>query len=369
MVGMAANDSPASPPPVPARRAALPPLPELLERARVVRLPLRTHFRGVDAREAVLFEGAAVHADGTPVWSEFSPFVEYGPAEASAWLAAAIEYGFDPALERRLDGSVEVNATVPAVAAGAVPEILARFPGCRTAKVKVAERGQSLADDLARLEAVQDALPQARLRIDANAGWSLDEAVAALGAIAAAGFELEYAEQPVPGVEGLAEVRRRVPGVRIAADESVRKAADPLAVARAGAADHVVVKAQPLGGVRRAAAVVATSGLTATVSSALDTSVGIVMGAQLAARLPEPRFAAGLATVSLFAADVLREPRRPVAGRVSLRPGGAGCGAPARARGAGGAPGLVAAAHPRLLGRARRVSSRPVRARCRRAAP
>lgn len=298
----------------------LPPLDELLERARVVALPLATRFRGVVEREAVLFEGSAAHADGTPVWSEFSPFVEYRPAEAAAWLAAAIEYGFDPELERRLDGSVEVNATVPAVAADEVAGVLARYDGCRVVKVKVAERGQSLADDLSRLEAVRDALPDARLRIDANAGWSSPEAVTALRAIAAAGIELEYAEQPVAGVEGLAEVRRAVPGVRIAADEAVRKADDPLAVARAGAADHVIVKAQPLGGVRRAAEVVAASGLTATVSSALDTSVGIVMGAQLAARLPEPRYAAGLATVSLFAADVVREPRRPVAGRIALAP-------------------------------------------------
>ncbi|RRJ86041.1 O-succinylbenzoate synthase [Gulosibacter macacae] len=290
-----------------------PSLADLLERAHVVALPLNTRFRGVTEREAVLFAG-------TEAWSEFSPFLEYAPAEASAWLAAAIEYGFDASLERLDSGTVEVNATVPAVTADAVPQVLARYDGCRVAKVKVAERGQMLADDLARLEAVRDALPTARLRIDANAGWSVPEAVTALRAMTAAGFEFEYVEQPVASVTELAEVRRAVPGVRIAADESVRKAADPLAVARAGAADHVIVKAQPLGGVRRAAEVVAASGLSATVSSALDTSVGIVMGAQLAARLPQPRYAAGLATVSLFAADVVREPRVAVQGQVSLAP-------------------------------------------------
>lgn len=298
-------------------------LNDLLSRAHIVSLPLRTQFRGVTHREAVLFEGTATVA-GMPVWSEFSPFLEYDVPEASAWLAAAIEYGFDPTLPRFESGSVPVNATVPAVAADEVAGVLAPFGDCPAVKVKVAERGQRLADDLARLAAVRDALPAARVRIDANRGWSLDEAEDALVAIAAAGFELEYAEQPVATVAELAELRQRLRArglaVPIAADESVRKVDDPLEVARAGAADHVVVKVQPLGGVRRAAAVVEQCELTATVSSALETSVGMVMGAQLAARLPEPRFAAGLGTVSLFTADVLEEPRVPVDGQVSLAP-------------------------------------------------
>lgn len=298
-------------------------LPELLARTRVVSLPLRTRFRGVTYREAALFAGTAEVA-GQQVWSEFSPFLEYELPEASAWLAAALEYGFDPALERFESGSVLVNATVPAVAAAEVPRVLAPFGQCEVVKVKVAETGQQLRDDLARLEAVRDALPGARVRIDANRGWSLDAATDALVAIAAAGIDLEYAEQPVATIAELAQLRERLRAhglsTPIAADESVRKANDPLEVARAGAADHVVVKVQPLGGITRAAEVVAEAGLTATVSSALETSVGIVMGAQLAARMPEPRFAAGLGTVSLFAADVLEHPRVPENGRISLAP-------------------------------------------------
>lgn len=298
-------------------------LADLLARTHIVSLPLNTKFRGVTHREAALIEGTA-EVDGRPVWAEFSPFLEYGTDEAATWLAAALEYGFSPTLERAATGSVPVNATVPAVAAGQVAEVLARYDGCEVVKVKVAERGQRLADDLARLEAVQQAAPDARLRIDANAGWSVAEAATALRTFADAGFEFEYAEQPVATIDQLTELRRELTDtpaarIRIAADELVRKASDPLAVARAGAADHIVVKAQPLGGVTRAAEVVRASGLTATVSSALDTSVGIVMGAQLAARLPEPTFAAGLGTVSLFA-DEVSEPRRPVAGRVSLAP-------------------------------------------------
>lgn len=306
-------------------RRPLPPLDDLLGRARVVALPLATRFRGVTTREAMLFEG-------TRGWTEWSPFTEYADDEAATWLEASIEFGFDATLERGEPGSVRVNATVPAVPADRVAEVLARFDGCRTAKVKVAEPGQSLADDVARVAAVRHAMgPDARVRVDANAGWAVAEAVEALAALAE--FGLEYAEQPVPGVEPLAEVRRRLRDrgvdVRIAADEAVRKATDPFAVAHAGAADVLIVKAQPLGGVRRAADVVREAGLPATVSSALDTSIGITMGAQLAARIaadaerfgaPEGGFDAGLGTVSLFTDDVCEPPLRPRGGRISLGP-------------------------------------------------
>lgn len=283
-------------------RAALPPLDEVLAVMRVVAIPTSTRFRGISVREAAIFD-APLGA------SEFSPFLEYGDAESAAWLAAALDFGWceQPVTLR---DRVEVNATVPAVAADRVPEILARFPGCRTAKVKVAERGQTLADDVARVRAVREAMgPDALVRVDANAGWGVEEAVAALRALAE--FDLDYAEQPCVGVDELAEVRRRLgaasavssplrgndpatfglevrtsPLVRIAADESVRKAADPLAVARAGAADLLIVKAQPLGGIRRTLSIVAEAGLPVVVSSALDTSVGIAMGLHLAAALP-----------------------------------------------------------------------------------
>lgn len=265
--------------------------------ARVVSLPMHTRFRGVDTREALLFEGP----EG---WAEFSPFVEYDDAEASVWLAAAIDFAYAPqpgALRER----VPVNATVPAVAAEQVAAVIARFDGTRTAKVKVAERGQTLADDIARVRAVREAMgPEGRIRIDANGGWNVDEAEHAIRELAA--FDLEYAEQPCASVEELAEVRTRVKymGVPIAADESVRKAADPLAVARAGAADLLVVKAQPLGGLRRALDIIAAAGLPVVVSSALDTAVGLSQGAALAAALPELEFDCGLGTASLFTDDV-----------------------------------------------------------------
>ena len=231
---------------------------------------------------------------------------------------------------------IRVNATVPAVAAASVPDVLARFDGCRTAKVKVAEPGQRLADDVARVAAVRQALgPEGRIRVDANGGWNVDEAEHAIHAFAE--FDLEYAEQPCASVDELAELRRRVKymGIPIAADESVRKAADPLAVARAGAADLLVIKAQPLGGVRRALAIVAEAGLPAVVSSALDTSVGLSMGLALAAALPELDYDCGLGTVFALhdgcrCSGACAASRRSAGGARGTRPGAARCEMPPR---------------------------------------
>ncbi|WOF23609.1 o-succinylbenzoate synthase [Microbacterium betulae] len=298
--------------------APLPPLAEILDTVRVVSLPMGTRFRGIDRREAALVEGP----EG---WAEFSPFPEYDDAEAATWLAAAVDFAWSPQPPPHR-ASVPVNATMPAVAAGRVAEVLARFDGCRTVKVKVAERGQGLADDIARVRAVREAAgPEARVRVDANAGWNVDEAERALHALSE--FDLEYAEQPCASVDELAELRRRLRDwdIPIAADESVRRASDPLLVARAEAADILVVKAQPLGGVRRALDIVAAAGLPAVVSSALDTSVGLAQGAALAAALPALDYDCGLGTAALLAADVAEPPlvakggAIPV-GRVDPRP-------------------------------------------------
>ena len=293
----------------------LPPLAELLDGMQVVSLPLRTRFRGVDHREAMLLHGPAG-------WGEFAPFLEYDVAESSRWLAAAVEaawVGF-PAPVRQ---EVPVNATLPAVPRAQVAEVLACYDGCRTVKVKVAERGQSLADDVDRVAAVRDlAGPNVRIRVDANGGWDVEQALTAIGALSAYG--LEYAEQPCPRVEDLRALRvalaRNGIDVLVAADESIRKAEDPLRVAREEAADLIVVKVAPLGGVRRALEIVAGCGLPAVVSSALDTSVGIAAGVALAAALPTLDHACGLGTVELLAADVARPPLVPVAGSIAVGP-------------------------------------------------
>lgn len=296
-----------------AARSPLPPLGELEATAAVVRLPLTVKFRGVLEREALLLRGPAG-------WGEFSPFLEYDDVESTRWLASAIEAAWEGFPEPLRD-TVPVNATVPAVGAERVPEILAKYGAVQAVKVKVAERGQSLEDDVARVAAVREALPDAAVRVDANAAWTVDEAVEALTALAP--FGLEYAEQPAAGIEGLAAVRSRLAasGLRlpIAADESVRKVEDPLRVARAGAADLIIVKVAPLGGVRRALEIVREAGLPAVVSSALDTSVGLAAGVALAAALPGLPHACGLGTGALFAHDVVRSPLVPRDGVLPVR--------------------------------------------------
>jgi O-succinylbenzoate synthase len=290
----------------------LPSLDDLFATARVVALPMVTRFRGITTREAVLVEGP----NG---WSEFSPFVEYDDEESAAWLAATLDFGWGR-MPDLLRSSIRVNATVPAVAARDTAAVLARFPGCRTAKVKVADPGQSLNDDIARVRAVREILgPEGRIRVDANALWNVDEAELAIHALAE--FDLEYVEQPCATIDELADIRKRTKymGVPIAADESVRKASDPLAVARAGAADVLIIKAQPLGGITAALRIVAEAGLPVVVSSALDTSIGLSMGTHLAAAIPDLEYDCGLGTAALLAGDVTGEPLLPAGGDVPVR--------------------------------------------------
>jgi o-succinylbenzoate synthase len=285
--------------------------PELLGTLRAFAIPMRTKFRGITVREGALIEGPAG-------WGEFSPFAEYGPAESARWLASAIESATTrwPAPVR---GSVPVNVTVPAVGPERAYEIVAGS-GCRTAKVKVAERGQREDEDIERVAAVRDALdaagPGGRIRVDANGGWSVEEAARLLRQLARYG--LEYAEQPCATLDELARLRRRV-DIPIAADESIRKAEDPLKVRAAGAADIVMVKVQPLGGVRAALRVAEACGLPVVVSSAVDTSVGLAAGVALAAALPALPYACGLATMSLLAGDVTAAPLAEAGGELPVR--------------------------------------------------
>ena len=293
----------------------LPTLDDLLDRLHVVSLPMRIRFRGIDVREVALVEGPAG-------WGEFGAFLEYGPVEAAQWLAAGVEAAYVPA-PSPLREWIPINATVPAVAAAQVPEVLARFPGAGTAKVKVAEPGQSLADDVARVNAVRALVPV--VRVDANGGWSVAEATAACAALTADGA-LEYVEQPCATVPELAELRGLV-DVPVAADESIRKADDPLLVVRARAADVAVVKVAPLGGVARLLAIATQIDIPIVVSSALDSAVGMSRGLLAAACLPELRHACGLGTGGLFVEDVT-DPVVPDAGR--LRVGGPVAPDPAR---------------------------------------
>jgi O-succinylbenzoate synthase len=264
----------------------------------VYAIPMTTRFRGITLREGMLLDGPAG-------WGEFCPFTEYDDAESAPWLAAAVEaseVGWPEPVRDR----VPVNCIVPAVGPEHAQRIVAAS-GCSTAKVKVADAPGSLPADLERVAAVRDALgPGGAVRVDANARWGVDEAVAAIRALDRAAGGLQYVEQPCVTVDELAAVRCRV-DVRIAADESIRRAEDPLRVAVAGAADIAVLKCAPLGGVRRALAVAEACGLPCVVSSALQTSVGLAGEIALAGALPELDFACGLGTGALLAADVVTD--------------------------------------------------------------
>ena len=281
---------------------------ELLPSLRAFAIPMPTRFRGTTLREGALLRGPAG-------WGEFSPFPEYSPRECARWLSCALEaaaYGWPEPVR----DSVPVNVTVPSVGPEHAHAIVAGS-GCRTAKVKVAEPGQPASADIARVAAVRDAIgADGRVRVDANGGWSVDQAERILSKLSV--FNLEYAEQPCATLDELAELRRLV-DVPIAADESIRRAEDPLRVRAAGAADIVVLKAQPLGGVRAALEIAESCGLPVVVSSAVDTSVGLAAGVALAAALPELPYACGLATMSLLAGDVTAEPLSERGGELPVR--------------------------------------------------
>jgi O-succinylbenzoate synthase len=287
---------------------------------RPFRVELSTRFRGVTERRGVLLRGR--DATGRDAWGEYSPFPDYTPERASWWWAAAMEAatGGWPAAVRE---SVEVNSIVPAIAP-ADAAVLSTANGCRTAKVKVGERGSSIAQDVARVEAVAAALgPGGRVRIDANGAWDLDTAQRMLTELDAAarggGLDgLEFAEQPCASVTELANLRRRT-SIPIAADESVRIPGDVADVVRLDAADIVVLKVAPLGGARACMELAERAARPVVVSSAMESSVGLSAGLALALALPEQPYAHGLGTGALLASDTVASPLVPAEGRLAAR--------------------------------------------------
>ncbi|MCZ3385706.1 MAG: o-succinylbenzoate synthase [Actinomycetia bacterium] len=287
----------------------LPTADELLDGALGFVIPLKTTFRGTRVREGLLLRGPAG-------WGEFAPFPEYGADESARWLAAAIEAAWigwpDP-----VRMTVPVNAIVPAVSA-AEAERLVRASGCTTVKVKVAEPGQSLDADVARVGAVRGALGSGgSIRVDANGSWSTGEATTAIRTLSE--FVLEYVEQPCASLVECATLRRIV-DIPIAIDEGLRKAEDPhRVIGLREAADVLVLKVSPLGGVRPALAIAETYRLSCVVSSALDTSVGLAAGLALAASLPELPYACGLGSGRLLAYDVASDRLLPRDGTLDVR--------------------------------------------------
>lgn len=289
---------------------------------------LTTRFRGLTERSGVLIEGRG--PDGEIRWGEYSPFSDYDAERASRWWRGALEAarGDWPAPVR---DEVPVNAIVPEVD----PEraaVMAVAGGCTTAKVKVSADPAALTADAARVEAVADAVDSfarsrgvvGQVRIDVNGGWDLDHAAGALRVLDAAaragGVDgLQYVEQPCADVADLATLRRSQP-VPVAADEAVRLPGNADAVIAADAADYLILKAHPMGGVRRALEVAETAGLPVVVSSAMESSVGLAAGVALAQAVPELAGACGLGTGALLATDTVAATWVAVDGVLRMRP-------------------------------------------------
>ena len=266
---------------------------QLLDTLRVIALPMKTKFRGITVREVALIKGP--HG-----WGEFSPFLEYDDAESAPWLASAIEAATTPK-PKLYRTSVAINGTIPALNEPAdLKRVVDSFPGVTSFKVKV---GNDLAEDLARVNVIRNLQPQAKIRIDVNGLWSVDQAEAFLSAVG----DIEYVEQPCATIEELRELKSRT-SVKIVGDEVLRKAADPFAIDFTGAIDYLMLKVQPLGGIKRAHALAEHHNLPVVVSSALESAIGINYGLTLAASFETMNFNCGLGTGSLLAADIAHLP-------------------------------------------------------------
>ena len=266
---------------------------QLLDSLRVIALPMKTNFRGISVREVALIKGS--HG-----WGEFSPFLEYDDAEAAPWLASAIEAATTPK-PKLYRSSVAINGTIPALNdPEALKAIVNSFSGVNTFKIKV---GNNLVEDLARVNAIRQLRPNAKVRIDVNGLWSVEQAEEFLSSVG----EVEYVEQPCATLEELRELKART-SVKIVGDEILRKASNPFEIDLSGAIDFLMLKVQPLGGIKRAHALAEHHKLPIVVSSALESAVGINYGLMLAASFEEMKFDCGLGTGSLLAADVAHLP-------------------------------------------------------------
>ena len=272
----------------------------------IVAIPTRTYFRGVTVREAALFRGPAG-------WSEFSPFIEYSDSEAEVWLEAALEGDYRPWPKLARD-VIEINATLPRVEIDRVPEILNRFPGAKTVKIKI----DDFENDSELVEAALDFNPDFKIRLDVNGGWSLETALLNLyNYYLRFGKVFEYIEQPCLEIADLKELKKEIP-MKIAVDESIRKALTSDFAGAKEFADIAIIKWAPSGGITRANKLIEKIGLPAVISSALDTGIGISHGLALAASQNQLSFDCGLATVSLLESDVVAPPIEITAGTISV---------------------------------------------------
>ena len=282
-------------------------LAEIFNDLTVVAIPTRTTFRGVSVREAALFRGPAG-------WSEFAPFVEYDEKVCEPWLRAALEGAYKP-WNDLVRSEVAINATLPRVEISRVPEILSRFPGAKTVKIKV----DDFVQDSELVEAALDFNPDFKIRLDVNGGWNLEEALLNLyNYNLRFGKVFEYIEQPTLAISDLKKLKNEIP-MKIAIDESIRTALDSGFEDVKEFADIAIIKWAPSGGATMANNLITKIGLPAVISSALDTGIGISHGLALAASQAELNFDCGLATLSLFEGDVIKSGLEISAGTIKVK--------------------------------------------------
>jgi O-succinylbenzoate synthase len=296
---------------------------EIAEQAIPFALKLNGKFRNTQTRTGVLISGPSG-------WGEFAPFPEYGDEVCAKWLAGALESAFGT-FPAKLRPSVPVNAIIPMLNVEqtiSAVEAAVNFHGLTTFKVKVADSSpDSLASDELRVKAVRTTLDRlgvaGKIRIDVNGQWNLDEATQAILTLEQAAGGLDYIEQPCSKVSDLIALKNKMQNwtqpIQIAVDESLRLATSVDVDEIRSAADILVVKAIPLGGVQRALDLVTEIGLPAVVSGSLDTSVGLSSGIALAASIPNLYGACGLGTGTLFAEDLVTPTTLPTNGELIVR--------------------------------------------------
>jgi O-succinylbenzoate synthase len=275
------------------------------ERASVFAIPLVDEVDGLGECQGMLIEGPQG-------WGEFSPPRGCDDQQAARWLTAAIEAGTvgwpDP-----LRGRVPVAVTVPQVGPERARQIVADA-GCQTASVRIGGRPDSAADDIARLEAVRDALgPGGDIRCTTGTGWDPVATAAAMPALERAARGLEFIQ--VPGGTSDENSTRRT-------TFDIPFAVEVMHPEQAGGADIAVLNVSALGGVRRALRVAEVCGLPCVATVGLASSVGIAAGLALAGILPNIGFAGELATARLLTGDVVSPGRRlmPVDGYLPVAP-------------------------------------------------
>jgi L-Ala-D/L-Glu epimerase len=265
-------------------------------------VPLGAVAAALDAYAAVLRDAApdASHADLLAACAAERDLPQaLAAVDLALWDRAGRRAGVPVArlLSARAVSAIAVNATLGAEdrAGAAAQAAAAARDGYRCVKVKV-----GIGDDAGRIAAVRAAVgPEVAIRVDANGAWATPgEALANLRALAPAG--LEYAEEPVHGIDALRAVRADSP-VAIAMDET---AAAPGA-AGSGATDAVCLKIARCGGITgvlRDARDARAAGSAVYVASSFDGPVGIAAGVHVAGALgaDAPLAPCGLATLATF---------------------------------------------------------------------